>query len=115
MACGSRNWEWRCQDCGSKFELLTSYDKSLAEMVCTKCHSTNVRKLLSVFAHPARSGSEDFGDFGGSGLDSGLNGGLDGGLDDGDSEDLGGGDCRWVQDKYVPIVDRMESGGRERL
>jgi putative FmdB family regulatory protein len=74
-------YEWRCQACGSKFELLTSYENSLGEMVCTKCHSTNVRKLLSVIARPARSSSDEFGDFGGD--DFG----------DGDSEDFGGGGC----------------------
>ncbi len=76
-------YEWRCQDCGSKFELLTSYENSLGAMVCTTCHSTNVRKLLSVFARPVRSGSssDDFGDVG------------EGGFDDGASEDFDGGGC----------------------
>ncbi len=63
-------YEWRCQACGSKFEVLTSYENSLGEIVCTQCHSTNVRKLLSVFARPARGG-DDFGDFSGGDDDFG--------------------------------------------
>lgn len=61
-------YEWRCQMCGSKFEVLTSYENSLGEMICTHCHSTNVRKLVSVFARPSRGGDDagdsfDSGDF----------------------------------------------------
>lgn len=46
-------YEWRCKSCGSKFEVFTSYENSLGEVVCISCHSTNVRKLLSVIARPS--------------------------------------------------------------
>jgi putative FmdB family regulatory protein len=69
-------YEFYCSDCRDKFEVLTSYEASQAEMVCASCHGTNVRKLLSVFARPARSGGgDDYGDAG----------------DYGDGEDFGGG------------------------
>lgn len=69
-------YDWRCHDCGTKFEVLTTYEQSLGSMVCTTCQSSNVRKLLPLVARPARSGegfaddfgsddaSEDFGDGG---------------------------------------------------
>jgi putative FmdB family regulatory protein len=71
-------YEFYCSDCRGKFEVLTSYEKSQAgDMVCATCHGTNVRKLLSVFAKPARAGS----------------GGDDFGGDFGDGDDFGGGSC----------------------
>ena len=69
-------YEFYCSACRDKFEVLTSYEASRAEMVCASCHSTNVRKLLSVFARPTRAGGGD--DFGAAG-------------DYGDGEDFGGG------------------------
>lgn len=59
-------YEFACSDCGSKFEVLTSYESSQAGMLCANCQGTNVRKLVSAFARPARSGGGyDAGDFGG--------------------------------------------------
>jgi putative FmdB family regulatory protein len=71
-------YEFYCSDCRDKFEVLTSYEASQAGMVCASCHGTNVRKLLSVFARPARGGGNDFGNYGDAG-------------DYGDGEDFGGG------------------------
>lgn len=73
-------FEFYCADCRSKFEVLTSYEASQEGMMCAACQGQNVRKLLSVFARPARSGgSSDFGDFGDSSDfgsdDSGMGGG----------------------------------------
>jgi putative FmdB family regulatory protein len=42
-------YEYRCSDCKTKFELLVSHFGA-DEVVCTKCHSDNVRRLLSLFA-----------------------------------------------------------------
>jgi putative FmdB family regulatory protein len=42
-------YEYRCADCKSHFELLVSHEHADA-VVCVKCHSENVRRLLSVFA-----------------------------------------------------------------
>ncbi|GHO53790.1 FmdB family zinc ribbon protein [Ktedonobacter robiniae] len=42
-------YEYYCPDCKNKFELLVSY-KHADDVVCMKCHSEKVRRLLSVFA-----------------------------------------------------------------
>ena len=49
-------YEYRCSDCKSKFELLVSHQHA-DDVVCMKCHSEKVRRLLSVFA--LASGEED--------------------------------------------------------
>jgi putative FmdB family regulatory protein len=41
-------FEYQCRDCGSKFEKI-SYSLG-AEILCKNCSSTQVEKLLSVFA-----------------------------------------------------------------
>lgn len=69
-------YEYYCTDCRGKFEVLTSYEASRADMVCATCHGGNVRKLLSVFARPSRgSGDGDFGEFSDGGEDFGGGGG----------------------------------------
>jgi putative FmdB family regulatory protein len=41
-------FEYKCQDCGAQFEkIITSSSRSI---LCAKCESPNVDKLLSVFA-----------------------------------------------------------------
>src|SRR5579884_3728728 len=88
-------YEFYCADCRAKFEVLTSYEASQGEMFCATCHGTNVRRLLSLVARPARAGSggDDFGDFGGDDGDGGDDFGDFGG-DDGDGgDDFGGGGC----------------------
>lgn len=52
-------YEYYCSDCSSRFELLVSHQHA-DDMVCMKCHSEKVRRLLSVFAAP-RGSSEDIG------------------------------------------------------
>ncbi len=42
-------YEYYCSDCKSKFELLVSHQHA-DDVVCTKCHSDQIRRLLSVFA-----------------------------------------------------------------
>jgi putative FmdB family regulatory protein len=41
-------FEYRCKDCGTKFEKIVSNGHS--EVVCRHCASPRVDKLLSVFA-----------------------------------------------------------------
>jgi len=41
-------FEYKCNDCGAQFETLSI--SSSSRVVCKKCESPNVRKLLSVFA-----------------------------------------------------------------
>ena len=50
-------YEYYCSDCRSKFELLVSHQHA-DDIVCMKCHSEKVRRLLSVFASP-HSSSDD--------------------------------------------------------
>jgi len=50
-------YEYYCSDCKVKFELLVSH-KHADSVVCMKCHSEKVRRLLSVFASQ-RGASED--------------------------------------------------------
>ena len=77
-------YEYYCSDCRGKFELLVSFEASNTDVVCTRCRSTSVRKLISVFARPAHGGDDDFGDFGDGGDDGGEYGADDG-------EGFGGG------------------------
>lgn len=50
-------YEYYCSDCRAKFELLVSHQHA-DDVVCMKCHSEKVRRLLSVFAM-SRSDGED--------------------------------------------------------
>jgi putative FmdB family regulatory protein len=68
-------YEYYCSDCNSKFELLVSH-KHANDIVCMKCHSEKVRRLLSVFASP-RGGAD--ASFDGSSDDGGSCGCGDGG------------------------------------
>lgn len=52
-------YEYYCSDCRSKFELLVSH-KNANDVVCMKCHSEHVRRLLSVFASPRGEGEESY-------------------------------------------------------
>jgi putative FmdB family regulatory protein len=52
-------YEYYCSECKSKFELLVNH-KYADEVVCARCHSEKVRRLLSVFAM-ARGDAEDNG------------------------------------------------------
>jgi putative FmdB family regulatory protein len=58
-------YEYYCSECRSKFELLVSYEASEAEdIVCTRCHGGQVRKLISMFARPrAVAAGEVYGDY----------------------------------------------------
>lgn len=53
-------YEYYCPECKAKFELLVSH-KHADDVVCMKCHSEKVRRLLSVFA--AQRGSAEDGSF----------------------------------------------------
>lgn len=50
-------YEYYCSDCNSKFELLASH-RHADDVVCTKCHSENIRRLLSVFATHRGDGAD---------------------------------------------------------
>jgi len=50
-------YEYRCSDCKAKFELLVPHQHA-DDVVCMKCHSSKVRRLLSTFAL-ARGGEDN--------------------------------------------------------
>jgi len=54
-------YEYYCADCRGKFEMLTSFEASEGDVVCTKCHGERVRKLFSVFASPRADSGTDNG------------------------------------------------------
>jgi putative FmdB family regulatory protein len=54
-------YEYYCSTCQSKFELLVNH-KHADEVVCIKCHSEKVRRLLSVFSKARSAGSDGFDD-----------------------------------------------------
>lgn len=43
-------YEYRCQACEGKFEVLTSYAERDKAQVCPSCESTQTRVLVSSFA-----------------------------------------------------------------
>ena len=71
-------YEYYCSDCKSKFELLVSHEHA-DDVVCMKCHSEKVRRLLSVFAFASGSSEDRLYD--------------DMGLSAGGSCGCGGGSC----------------------
>jgi putative FmdB family regulatory protein len=43
-------YEYQCSDCHTRFELLVSFADADNGIVCQKCHSEHVRRLVSAFA-----------------------------------------------------------------
>jgi putative FmdB family regulatory protein len=43
-------YEYRCDDCAGKFEVLTSYANREQVQICPECESTRTRVLVSTFA-----------------------------------------------------------------
>lgn len=43
-------YEFRCEDCKSKFEVFTPQRMSTDGTICRHCHSAKVRRLISTFA-----------------------------------------------------------------
>jgi putative FmdB family regulatory protein len=50
-------YEYYCSNCKSKFELIVNHQHA-DDIVCARCHSEHVRRLLSTFAFP-HGGSAD--------------------------------------------------------
>jgi putative FmdB family regulatory protein len=42
-------FEYKCSGCGSRFEVL-HMSSNIEKVECPKCHSTEVKKLLSTFS-----------------------------------------------------------------
>ena len=43
-------YEYRCRDCGKKFEMLRRMQDADAGILCPDCESEEVERLLSAFA-----------------------------------------------------------------
>ncbi|MCX7798693.1 MAG: zinc ribbon domain-containing protein [Melioribacter sp.] len=55
-------FEYKCKECGRKFEVFFKSLNSLDEINCPKCYSGNVEKLFSTFnsVGSSSSSSENF-------------------------------------------------------
>jgi putative FmdB family regulatory protein len=62
-------YEYRCESCSGKFELLTRFAERDSSQACPVCESTRTRVLVSSFAVAGgeSSGSLDFGSAEGGG------------------------------------------------
>jgi putative FmdB family regulatory protein len=62
-------YEYRCESCSGKFEVLTRFAERDTVQVCQSCESTTTKVLVSSFAFAGTGGSEslDFGSSEGSG------------------------------------------------
>jgi putative FmdB family regulatory protein len=52
-------FEYKCGDCGNKFEVLHKSAANQNEVLCPVCESKNHKKLLSTFS-ASTGGSHDF-------------------------------------------------------
>ena len=50
-------FEFVCSQCGNPFEELVRSSSAVDEVICPACHSTDVRKKVSLFASKSTGGS----------------------------------------------------------
>ena len=56
-------YEYRCDDCQSKFDVLTSFAERDKAQMCPTCESRKTRVLVSTFASlGGEEGAADFGE-----------------------------------------------------
>jgi putative FmdB family regulatory protein len=53
-------YEYRCNDCNERYDILHKSSTNLSEVVCPKCGSENYKKLLSTFSASGLDGSSSF-------------------------------------------------------
>jgi putative FmdB family regulatory protein len=68
-------YEYRCEECAGKFEVLTSYANREQVQICPDCESTRTRVLVSTFAAFGATGEEASASLGGGGCGPGCCGG----------------------------------------
>lgn len=56
-------FEYRCDDCSKKFEILHKSSVSAEDIMCPECGSVHNKKLFSAFS--PKAGSSSSSDFGG--------------------------------------------------
>ena len=49
-------YEYRCEDCGTKFEKLIRRASDVPELACPSCGQQHLRQELSTFAAPSSAG-----------------------------------------------------------
>lgn len=54
-------FEYKCNNCGKKFDVLHKSSTNMAEVVCPDCQSKNSKKLLSSFSASMSSGGFEGG------------------------------------------------------
>lgn len=59
-------YEYRCESCTEKFEVLTKFAERDTTQVCPTCESTRTRVLVSSFARVGGGDSLESMDFGGA-------------------------------------------------
>lgn len=65
-------FEYRCEKCNSKFEVLHKSINHLDEVICPNCNSNKSKKLLSTFSASINgSSSSSFDDYSGGSCESG--------------------------------------------
>jgi putative FmdB family regulatory protein len=50
-------FEYRCEDCGSRYDVLHLGREKTEDVFCPECRSTNHKKMLSVFNSSSNSGT----------------------------------------------------------
>lgn len=50
-------FEYRCQECNTKYDVLVKSSAAGNEVACPKCQSTNNKKLFSTFSAQANGSS----------------------------------------------------------
>lgn len=54
-------FEYRCEDCNAKYEVLVKSSAAESDVTCPACNSKKNRKLFSSFAARPNGTSESFG------------------------------------------------------
>lgn len=54
-------FEYKCNDCNKKFDVLHKSATNLEEVICPECQSKNHKKLLSSFSASTGSSTYDSG------------------------------------------------------
>ena len=64
-------YEYQCIQCNEKFEVRQSIGEDGSKLSCPKCHSPNLKRLISSFS-VARSATSDLSDLGYPSCSSGV-------------------------------------------
>lgn len=68
-------YEYRCESCAERFEVLTGFAERDAAQVCPACESTRTRVLVSSFAFAGGGESSSQSEFSGESAGGGCCGG----------------------------------------